>query len=59
MPAMVMCKRRLTNTNIGGEFPESIALSILAEIHAFINQAYGSSLSGVLTLSPAELRGVA
>ena len=33
---------------LGGELPESIALSILSEIHAFIEQADGKSISDVL-----------
>lgn len=34
---------------LGGELPESIALSILAEIHAFIEQKDGKSISGILS----------
>ncbi len=34
--------------DIGGELPESIALSILAEAHAALHRRQGSSLSGVL-----------
>lgn len=33
---------------LGGELPESIALSILAEIHAFIEQADAKSISGIV-----------
>jgi xanthine/CO dehydrogenase XdhC/CoxF family maturation factor len=33
---------------LGGELPESIALSILAEMHAFFERACGDSISGVL-----------
>lgn len=33
---------------LGGELPESIALSILSEIHAFIEDADGQSISGFL-----------
>lgn len=34
--------------NLGGELPESIALSILSEIHAFIEVTGGQSISGIL-----------
>lgn len=34
---------------LGGELPESIALSIVAEIHAFLEQADGLSISQVFT----------
>ena len=34
---------------LGGELPESIALSMLAEAHAFIEQGDASSISGVLS----------
>jgi xanthine dehydrogenase accessory factor len=33
---------------LGGELPESIALAILSEAHAYIEQADGQSISGVL-----------
>ena len=33
---------------LGGELPESIALSMLAEAHAYIEQADGQSISGML-----------
>jgi xanthine dehydrogenase accessory factor len=33
---------------LGGELPESIALSMLAEVHAVLEQADGLSISGVL-----------
>jgi xanthine dehydrogenase accessory factor len=33
---------------LGGELPESIALSMLAEAHAYIEQADGQSISGIL-----------
>lgn len=35
--------------SLGGELPESIALSVMAEIHAFLEQANGQSISGLLT----------
>lgn len=35
---------------LGGELPESIALSMLAEAHACIEQADGQSISGILRL---------
>ena len=34
---------------LGGELPESIALSMLSEAHAFIEQQDGQSISGILT----------
>ena len=34
---------------LGGELPESIALSILSEVHAFIEQKDGQSISGILS----------
>lgn len=33
---------------LGGELPESIALSIISEIHAFFEQVDGQSISGIL-----------
>lgn len=39
---------------LGGDLPESIALSILAEIHAFIFQADGQSISSVLNKNDRE-----
>ena len=33
---------------LGGELPESIALSILSEVHAFLEQADGRSISGLI-----------
>jgi xanthine/CO dehydrogenase XdhC/CoxF family maturation factor len=44
--------KRLANPiglKLGGELPESIALSILAEIHAFIENAEGKSFSNMLS----------
>jgi xanthine/CO dehydrogenase XdhC/CoxF family maturation factor len=35
---------------LGGELPESIALSMLAEAHAYLEKANGLSISGVLNL---------
>jgi xanthine dehydrogenase accessory factor len=43
--------------NIGGELPESIALSVLAEIHAYLNQADGLSITGVLGKAKSAKRG--
>jgi xanthine dehydrogenase accessory factor len=37
--------------DLGGELPEGIALSILAECHGVLHQASGRSLSGALTVS--------
>lgn len=34
---------------LGGELPESIALSIISEIHAFLEHSDGRSISGVLS----------
>ena len=33
---------------LGGELPESIALSMLAEVHAVLENADGLSISGVV-----------
>jgi xanthine/CO dehydrogenase XdhC/CoxF family maturation factor len=44
--------KRLANPiglKLGGELPESIALSILSEIHAFIENADGRSFSNILS----------
>lgn len=41
---------------LGGELPESIALSILSEAHACIEQAHGQSISGLLNPKPLELQ---